>query len=436
MKRIYGQQRKKLVTYLSGILLILFLCITGYSKQIKESSHYTAIINGTIIDGTGKEPVMNGIILIEGNKVKAVGKAEDIVIPENAEIINARGKTIIPGIIDSHVHTAQDPAVRRGLLTGGVTSICDLGTPIENMEEFTQTYSGKEAVARGFRAGPIVTAPGGLPDAVLKEGLNYEVSTPEGVKRGVRDLLNKGADVIKIYLHPTTGGKAYPMLNEEEIRVLADETHKSGKLVRAHVTKLRLLEMAIDAGVDVIEHVPYPEVSAEIRKAFKKDDPRKEILNLMVVPEYDTLLPRMVEKGIIMVPTMDRAFGRYYFVKNKNAPIRAIAEAIIEIVRRFHNLGGTVALGTDYNYNSATAEGIPIREIEMMEAAGLTPMEIIVASTKHAAFVSGHGDELGTLEPGKLADMIILSGDPLADLKAMKNVFLVIKDGKIAYSGE
>ncbi|MFB0566620.1 MAG: amidohydrolase family protein [Candidatus Aminicenantaceae bacterium] len=411
-----------------SFIFFLFLIHTGFLNA--QSNGYLVIKNGTIIDGTGTDPVQKGVVVIQGNKIMAVGSLVDVKIPSGAKVIDVMGMTVLPGIIDSHVHTAYAPEIRRKLLEAGVTSICDLGSPIDKMNEFKLENFGQEPVARGLTAGPIVTSPGGLPDAVLKEDLNFEVETSAGVKKGIEYLIERGANVIKIFLHPTYKKEPCPMLNLEEIKAVVKEAHSRGKLVRAHITRLSVLDLAIEGGVDVVEHIPYSAEQKDIIKAAGESNPREAIFNVIHVPEYETKLPRMAEKNIIMVPTLERPYGKY-FKFDKDTPQRIFAEAMLEVVNRFHKLGGTIALGTDYNYNSKKEFEIPVTEMEMMHEAGLTTMEVIEASTRHAAYVSGRGKDLGTLEKGKLADIIIVDGDPLKDLKVLNNVLVVIKDGKL-----
>lgn len=122
---------------------------------------------------------------------------------------------------------------------------------------------GQGDVARGFRAGPILTAPGGLPGAVIQGNLNYEVATTGEARTAVVDLSERGADVIKVYLQDESGGASYPMLGEDELAAIVEEAHGLGLLVRAHVTYAFLLDNAIQAGVDTIEHVPVNATQSE-----------------------------------------------------------------------------------------------------------------------------------------------------------------------------
>ena len=136
-----------------------------------------------------------------------------------------------------------------------------------------------------------------------------------------------------------------------------------------------------------------------------------------------------------MVPTIDALVAGWYSAPDLTSAQQSWVDYTLEIVRRFHDLGGTVALGNDFG-NPGVEVGMPMREMELLLEAGLTPMEVIEAGTSRAAGVCGHGDELGTLEPGKLADVIIVDGDPLMDIGVMERVTVVIKGGEVAYTSE
>jgi imidazolonepropionase-like amidohydrolase len=391
------------------------------------------IRNGTLIDSTGADPMADGIVIIEGERIVAVGREADITIPSDAQIIDAGGGTILPGLIDSHVHDTWSPQVRREFLEVGVTSVCDLGSPIERMADFElDTWNGKP-VARGFRAGPIFNAPGGLPDAVLNADLNYELGTPEEARRGVADLVDRGADVIKVYLEPTSNNQPYPMLDDAVLGAIVEAAHAQGILVRAHVTKLSLVPMALDAGVDVLEHVPERPLSEEsfVRVLEASDDLSADLFDWYIVADYDSLLPRIATQGVLMVPTMALLVEDRYGSRETIPWQRVMTEGLLEIMRRFHSAGGVIALGTDYN--SRFEPSIAIQEAQLLHVAGLTPVEVIEAATRNAARVCGHGQDLGTIEVGKFADIIIVDGNLVTDLKALESVVVVVKGGQVAH---
>ena len=173
----------------------------------------------------------------------------------------------------------------------------------------------------------------------------------------------------------------------------------------------------------------------QLRRLFESSDPVQAFFD-GGYPEYESQLQEMVDAGIIMVPTIDRPFGQLI---RKPAPTQeesVYISIILGIVEQFNEMGGDVALGTDFNSAAGDRAGMPIGELEMLLAAGLTPMELIEAGTRHAAAACGQGDQLGTLEPGKLADVIIVDGDPLEDFTTMSQVILVIKDGEVAFASD
>jgi imidazolonepropionase-like amidohydrolase len=391
------------------------------------------IRNGTLIDGTGADPIPDGIVIIEGQRIVAAGREADIAIPSGAQVIDAQGGTILPGLIDSHVHNTWSPKVRREFLELGVTSVCDMGSPIERMPDFEQDTWKGQPVARGFRAGPIFTAPGGLPDAILHQDLNYEVGTPEEARQGVADVVSRGADAIKVYLQPTGNNQPYPMLDDAVLKALVEEAHAQGLLVRAHVTELSLVPLALDAGVDVFEHVQEPSLNEEsiLRELEDSDDWEATLLDLYLVADYDTLLPRVAKQGVVMVPTVARLVQERYGSRETVPWQRVLTEGLLEIVRRFHSAGGVIALGTDWN--SHLEASIAIEEAQLLHAAGLTPVQVIEAATKNAAWVCGHGQDLGTIEAGKLADIIIVDGNLVSDLEALNQAVVVVKGGQVAY---
>jgi imidazolonepropionase-like amidohydrolase len=381
------------------------------------------------------------VVVIEGDRILYADDEAGFSIPVGAQIYDANHGTILPGFIDAHTHGTADPSVRRSFLVGGVTTTCDLGTPLSEMEPFALADDGQDPVARGIHAGPILTAPGGLPDAVLGTNLNYEVATPAEGRAAVEYLFLQGVNQIKVYLQNESNGISYPMLDEATLGAIVEEAHARDLLVRAHVTYATLLEMAVTAGVDTIEHVPanIPQAEQEpidedlIRRMMESSDPIDLLLSERS-PEYAALLREMAETGIIMVPTLDRPYGNFFRSSSLTQEDRFSLEIILGIVGKFHEMGGAVGLGTDFNIGTSILAGMPIGEMEMLLAAGLTPMEIIESGTRIAALACGQGSTLGTLEQGKLADVIVVDGNPLEDLTVMGHVILVFKDGEVAYA--
>jgi enamidase len=388
------------------------------------------LANGIVIDGTGSNPIPNGRVVIQGNKIVAVGPTTDVSLPSNAKVIDVGGNTIMPGIINAHVHYSSDPVVRHNLLMDGVTSVCDLGSPLRAIHNFERELDWyNRPTARGFKAGPILAAPGGYPATVYGSGWHYGVSTLEEAEAAVLEILDRGVDVIKIALEPGDPQNPWPVLGVEQVQAIVDVAHAHNIPVRAHVRRVEMLDIALDAGVDVIEHIPAPFCLEADYKRVLEDD----ALELAKFPKLEAQLARMVKQNVVLVPTFEvNTYVVHRLPKLQPEERQYIDNFFLEIVGRFHEMGGVVALGNDYGVLSEQ-RGMPIREMQLLLQAGLSPMEVIGASTRHAAQISGHGDELGTLEPGKLADVIIVHGNPLNNLEAMGDVLMVIKDGEFVY---
>ena len=389
------------------------------------------IKNGTVIDGTGAPPLRDGVIVIRQDKIVAVGRAAEFVIAPQTRIIDAQGGTIMPGIINSHVHEAASGLIRQYyFLQRGVTTACDVGGAISVMADFA-VDSGYGLTARGFRTGPIINVPLGYPGY---DDLLYPVSTPDQARQAVTDLIvNHGADMIKTALDPWNSklpwfapppGDPIPNPDLPLLQAIVDQAHRYRKPVRMHLGTEILLDLALDAGVDSIEHVPLPTLD---NIDFQSPPPGK-IAKLS--EHFQAQLQRMVKQRVMMVPTVDHIItwceGFAQTPEQKNR----CGQYALAPVQYFHDSGGTIGLGDDATSFAHTL--MPIGEMKRLAQAGLSSMEIIQAGTKYAAQICGHGDELGTLEPGKLADVIVVNGDPLANIAVMDQVSVVVIGGQVA----
>jgi imidazolonepropionase-like amidohydrolase len=240
----------------------------------------------------------------------------------------------------------------------------------------------------------------------------------------VNDLSERGADYIKVALEPGIFGDPWPVLSVEEVSAVVQTAHEHDLLVRSHVNNAAL-DIALAGGIDVIEHVALPSFSYEdLEPSFN------EAGEYQIPDRYQEQLLQMVEQGTILVPTLDVIIRDSYLEGGMEQEDKAVADAVLTVVGFYHSAGGTIALGNDYG-NSGVEPGMPLDEMKFLLLVGLSHMEVLVASTQNAALVCGQGDELGTLERGKLADLVIVDGDPLADISVMDSILYVIKDGEI-----
>jgi imidazolonepropionase-like amidohydrolase len=374
--------------------------------RVQQAEATLALINGTLIDGTGADAVPDGVLVTRGKRIIAAGPRARAEIPADAETIDVQGGTIMPGFVNAHVHAAYDEETLKAWARGGVTTVRDLGASELNTAELFDTRDALRAIpgcARLVAVGLFVNVEGGYP--IVPWGVPaVTITSPQEARQAVNRLVDDGADVIKTAFESgdSFGQSGWPLLSPEEATALVETAHERGKPVTAHVTSARDLERALDAGVDEIAHMVVDRLPGE-------------------------LISRMVEAGTRWVPTLELWQG-----VSRNYPVSHGARAIHNLAL-FVEAGGEVALGTDY----AGAPdidfdlGMPIHEIEWMREAGMTPLQIIVAATRNGARSCNMDSELGTLGAGKLADVLVVDGDPLADVQALTNPRLVLRAGKL-----
>jgi imidazolonepropionase-like amidohydrolase len=399
----------------------------------------TVVRAGTLIDGTGAEPVRNATVVIEGTTITRVnGNGE---IPRDAEVIDASGMTVMPGMIDCHVHLpfsavslqqrlmtpyslqiAQALDNARITLEHGFTTVRDAGGTPRGV---------KMAIEQGLFPGPrlriavgALSQTGGHGDSVMPNGANTRVGDPEHpdtvvdgveqVRRATRELLRAGADQIKVH---TSGGVMSPNdepgatgFSPEEIAVIVYEARAAGKTVMAHAQATQGIRNAVLGGIRSIEHGIY--------------------LTEQVCDE-------MIERGTYLVATL---VAPVWVIRRaekdpSNVPPYALRKAKEVKGDHFNSFkmalekGVTIAMGTD---TGVGPHGSNAEELALMVEAGMTPMQAIVATTKTAAECCTIGDLTGTLEPGKRADLLVVDGDPLADISILQHtdrLAVIMKDG-------
>jgi len=348
-----------------------------------EPSGPPIVLIGSVIDGTGAGPQADTVIVIQDSRIVAVGPRTEVDIPPQGIVFDPPGASILPGLIDAHVHNAYEPANLRAWLQEGVTTVRDLGAPLGSRYFARRDeLRADPAYARVVAAGPIVTVPRGYPTSRIR---CLTVSSPEDARQKTAQLVAEGADLIKISIESGGG----PILTAAEIEAIVQTAHGNEIPVTAHVTKSDDLERALAAGVDDVAHLVTDRASR-------------------------STIRQMVESGTYWVPTLE-----------------ALGEEGAGNLRRFVAAGGNVALGTDAGYLPGLRIGLPMDEIRAMQEAGMTPMQIIVAATRNAAHVCRLEGVLGTLEVGKLADLLVVDGNPVEDIEALEKVRIVIHGGSI-----
>src|SRR3989454_1702969 len=381
------------------------------------------------------------VILIRDNKIEAVGK--DLAIPAGTKVIDLSKMTVLPGLIDCHTHLADGAADNgdplsylkktsaqvalesvpnaRKMLESGFTTVRDVG-----VYRALTDIALRDAIARGYVVGPrmfvagaYVTITGGAgamtgfaPDIQVPWDLHYgEANSPWEVRQRIRRLVNDGADHIKVL---STGAVlthgSNPKSQEftpEELQAAVDEAAHFGLRVEAHAHSPERIKNAIRAGVASIEH------------ATVIDD-----AGIAMAKEYGTYL----DMDIYDEECIQEAGKLGKIPKDFLQHDFALGQIQRDNFRKAARAGVKMAFGTDAG---VCAYGTSARQFAFMVKYGMTPMQAIQTATTSAADLLRHADELGSIKPGKYADVIAVSGDPLQDINVLENVQLVMKDGKV-----
>jgi imidazolonepropionase-like amidohydrolase len=410
-------------------------------KNYDRSTGVLALTNFRLIDGTGHDPSGNMAIIIDGNRIKNVGLVTSY--PDNTNVVDLRGLTVMPGLIDCHLHlgglTIDQPGKaigkvsfidmasffwdylrnyahrRRLAIENGVTTIRSAGDHYPHIIRLRDKIAaGKLSGPRIFAPGPIITAPGGHPAGTIYKGNRYiienavrQIADVNTAREEVRRLVEGGVDCIKaIYsdINPVDITHKVPRLSLDILEALADETHRHNLRLMVHTGTPQESMDAIRAGADSIEHGILPGANS--------------------FDFNDDLIKMMLDKGIFFVPTLSIAWA------NKNA-YPAVFTGLKRTFKKLHDAGVNIAAGTDSGTPGVVIGKGLHKELEIMVEAGISPMEAIIAATRNAADNVAKASELGTIESGKLADVIAVSGDPLKDIRNTREIKLVIREGEI-----
>lgn len=417
------------------------------SKGISGSrSANLAIVGATLIDGTGAAPISDAALVIHKGRIVAAGPRSKVRIPRHSHIVDGSGKTILPGLWDMHAHFEQ---VEWGpiYLAAGVTTVRDCGN------EFEFITAVRDAVAQGRGLGPRLLL-AGIVDGSGPLALGVErVDTPEQARYWVDRYHTAGFQQMKIY----------SSVKLEELKTVADEAHRLGMTVTGHVPEGLTAFQTVEAGQDQINHIPYildimhdpfpKEMSRpdrmkalaaldldsdNARKAltFLKDhhtvvDPTMALFELFTAttakppasfePGVNKIAPELAEQLTDVEPPNDRSALREQVFQKELATVGAL-----------HRAGIPVVAGTDQAVPGHSLH----REIELYVEAGFSPMEAIQAATIVSARAMGLDKETGTIQKGKRGDVILIDGDPLADIRNTRNVEYVITNGVMYHTPE
>jgi imidazolonepropionase-like amidohydrolase len=445
-----------------SIGLVLLLSASTAAQEVQ------AVVGGTLIDGTGRDPVPNAVVLVRDGRITCAGSRVECPVPRAARRIDAARGWVMPGLIDAHVHFSQTgwfdgrpdagdfrdrypyPRVIAGLQADptrffqayrctGVTSVFDVGGYPWTWE-LRRRYAGDSLAPRIGAAGPLLsTVPHwlNLPD----QQQLIHMTSDSLVREVVRSHAAFGSDAVKLwYIMPPTPPDTARM--QALVQVAGDEARKQGLPLIVHATGLWEAKDAIRAGARVLVHSVFEQDVDEEFIALARESRVIYVTTIMVAPGYlDAALGREAAwpYPLACADSASRAFAaadlsgepalawaRKPDVRERRAREDSIAR---RNVKRLSDAGVSIAVGTDAG-NPGTFHGPSMyRELEILQEAGLTPMQALVASTRTAADAMGRADSVGTLERGKFADLLVLEADPAADVRNVQRLRLVMKGG-------
>jgi imidazolonepropionase-like amidohydrolase len=444
------------MTLRSRLPLALLLFVLAFSPALGQPNKKLALVGGMLLDGYEVPPLHHAAILIEGNRIVQVGPAAQVAIPPDAEVIDTSGRVMLPGLIDLHAHLqilghgdydrwdpwiAQNKLVEKvseisakQLLMAGVTSAVDLGGTLkESLSVRERIKSGAIPGPRMWMSGPWITRNlgdyyTGLPNQIL-------VDTPAQAAKATEDLARAGVDVIKAYVE----------LSPAHYKAIADAAHKHKLKVHAHVYDPVNVRDAFEAGIDVLQHVGsagVPTYDPELVRAIAV----KGTPVVVTAAHRAFLFPATLDfPERLQDPQLKADFGPQIWDEVQNSLVgfqRLSYFSTTDQEMRFAKASLSQWIDANATMGMGTDSGTPMnfhtealwREIKAHVDTGMSPQRAIAAATRVNAVILGTGKELGTIEPGKLADVIVVRGHPLFDITALANVEVVVKDG-LVYKG-
>lgn len=427
------------------------------------------ITGATLIDGSGAPPREGTTVVVDDGRVVAVAPDAEADAPDGARVIDAAGKYVVPGFADMHVHFGsggREPSeatttdrILRQFLYYGVTTVFNVGGSRGNASSIralrSQVTSDAVTAPQIYATGSMLTLPGShpvgtimsVPDGIDPEAYDWStrgvaiVATMEDARAQVRRNSQAGMDGIKIIVEsgPTAFGDDHPQMPPEMIAAVVDEASSLDRPVVAHVSSLDELEDAVESGVRAIMHAagePYPgsEHWAELRERDVFYVPTLSLFAPMLSDHW--IRPGGLDDPFLHAGVPDHTLAS---VEGSEPPMASVPAAVrtdlwdglLASIGSAHEAGVAIALDTD-SANPFVFPGysVPL-ELELLVEAGLRPMEALIAATRRPAEMLGKGNEFGTIEVGKRADLLILAADPLADIRNTRTLEVVVRGGEV-----
>jgi imidazolonepropionase-like amidohydrolase len=445
--------------------------LTPLARQLNGSRRFTSIVGTTALIGDDLTPLANAEILIAENRIERVGPADAVTIPESALRIDASGTWTIPGLIDSHVHFFQSGGlytrpdaidlrtirpytdelqwIRSNLLDtfarylrAGITSVVDVGGPFWNYDV--------RAIAQRTPLSPRVMAAGPLISSVDRSILDpygdppiVKIDTPDAARSLIDRELAAHTDFVKFWWIVTP---QHPAIAFAPVaRAAIEYAHQRGARVIIHATELETATLAVESGTDILAHSVF---DTDVDDRFLELVRSRKVIycpTLMVVGNYGYTFAgapnltavdlRFANPDVIgtlfNMREVEAALSPALLKRIRALRLPELPHAAMRNLKRVHESGIAIAAGTDAgNIGTQHASSFYNEALHMVES-GLSPKETLLTATRGGAAMMGRSSDLGTIAPGKLADLVLLDADPLADIGAIAGVRTVVRDGRV-----
>jgi imidazolonepropionase-like amidohydrolase len=416
-------------------LLLLASTHTVQAQASRDSVSRVVLAGVTVFDGTGHPARPNQSVLIEGERIAAIFPAGSRPSPASATIYKLTGRYLIPGLIDTHVHVATDPSGEdsrarteqrlRGALLGGVTAVRDMAGDVRALASLQRDALLGEIASPDIYYAALFAGPSFFDDPRTHDASRGLVPGQVPWMRAITDTTDIRQAVAEARGSGATAIKLYARLSGELARRITIEAHAQGLLVWAHAALRPALPMeVVEAGVDAVSHANLLSLAMDsTRRTRALTAPADAPLDIKDAG-LDTLFSAMVRRRTFLEPTL--------LVFEDTPPMLRLAGAI---ARAAHRRGVTIIAGTD-TLGSGDTDSLSLpnlhRELELLVTlAGLSPAEALESATRDAAVVLGAQRVRGTVEAGKLADVVVLRDDPLLDIRNTRSIELVVKRGRV-----
>jgi imidazolonepropionase-like amidohydrolase len=426
------------------LVALLVSCAVG-----AQNDRIKAITGVTLIDGTTRAPLQNAVVVIDGTRISQVGASASVQVPANATVIDGRGKFVIPGLADMHHHLQSGstrpqqnlPSNLRRMLVVGVTTVFNPSVPLKEFAAL-KTAAADDAApyAHFFATGPIISIKGDIYAAMVG---GPTPDTPQQAQAVVKDLKSAGVDAIKVQYDDLSwsfkGG--FPTLKRDVLDAIIKEAHQQNLKVFAHAPVLKHAKDALRAGLDGLMHGIIDEPIDQEFITLMKQNRASYVATMALfndMADVNAFAKRQAtswDRAGLQPPRLYDFFagpgGAQFFEKSFNnlTFTRQHLPVQKDNVKKAFDAGIPVVLGTDTGFQGVLIGVATQIELELLVEAGLTPGQALGAATINAARMIGREKDLGTVEAGKLADLVILDADPLQDVRNVTRIFRTMKGG-------